>query len=117
MVMNHALGWPGHYSEIVRDGAGFPVSLWPLHPGTTKPMRDGPQKPLYYLDTSTNKKYRPENILHIAGLSFDGICGYSLPQVGNGALGLSKAQETFSASFFGNGAVPMGMLRVPEDAH
>jgi HK97 family phage portal protein len=112
--MGHALGWGNGLSEIVRDGSGRPIELWPLHPGTTKPMRDVAGKALYYEDINTGKRFLPENVLHIAGLSFDGICGYSPATMGRQAIGLGIAQEQFGAALFGNGARPGGMLRTPK---
>lgn len=114
MVMGHALAWGGHYSEIVRDGDGMPTALWPLHPGTTKPKRDERTKALYYEDTNTRKRYLPENILHIAGLSFDGIEGYCPSTVGSQAIGLGIGAEQLGASLFGNGAIPRGLLKTPK---
>jgi HK97 family phage portal protein len=109
--MGHTLGWGNHYSEIVRNGEGQATALWPMNPGTTKPRRDERTKALYYEDTNTGKRYLPENILHFAGLGFDGIQGYSPITNGRQAVGLGIAAEQFGASFFGNGAVPRGLLK------
>jgi HK97 family phage portal protein len=114
MQMGHTLGWGNHYSEIVRDGSGAPLELWPLHPGTTKPMRDDKGKALYYEDTNSGKRWRLEDIVHIAGLSFDGITGYSPTTMGRQAIGLGIAEEQFGAALFGNGARPGGILRTPK---
>lgn len=110
--LGHVLGWGNAYSEIERDGAGMPVALWPLHPGTIRPRREEKSRALYYEDTSTARRYLPENILHIAGLSFDGIQGYSPILLGRQAVGLGLGAEQFGASFFGNGAIPKGMLKI-----
>lgn len=114
MEMGHTLGWGNQYSEIVRDGQGMPTALWPLNPGTTKPFRDEQTKSLYYKDTNTGKKFLPENILHIAGLSFDGIMGYSPVTMARQAIGLGIAAEQFGAALFGNGAIPKGILQTPK---
>ena len=53
----------------------------------------------------------PEDILHIAGLSFDGISGYSPTTLGRQAIGLGIAEEQFGAALFGNGARPGGILK------
>jgi HK97 family phage portal protein len=114
MVMGHALGWGNHYSEIVRDGSGFPTALWPLDPSTTRPQRDKDTQKLYYTDLNTGKKWQPEHILHIAGLSFDGLLGYSVTTMGRQAIGLGIAEEQFGAALFGNGARPGGILKHPK---
>jgi HK97 family phage portal protein len=113
MQMGHVLGWGNHYSEILRDGAGMPTGLVPLHPGTMKP-RTTAGNDLYYRDENTGKSYLPENVLHIAGLGFDGIQGYCAVTLMRQAIGLGIGAEQFGASFFGNGAVPKGMLKTPK---
>lgn len=111
MVMGHALGWGAHYSRIIRDGEGMPNAFWPLHPGTTKPKQDEKTGELYYWDTYHKKKYKSEDILHIAGLSFNGINAYNPTTVGSQAIGLGIATEQMGASLFGNGAIPRGILK------
>jgi HK97 family phage portal protein len=113
MQMGHALGWGNHYSEIARDGSGFPTDLIPLHPGTTKAHATDTGD-LYYQDETRGTKYLPENILHIAGLGFDGIQGYCAVTLMRQAIGLSIGAEQFGATLFGNGAVPKGILRTPK---
>jgi HK97 family phage portal protein len=111
MQMGHVLGWGNHYSEIIFDGAGMPKELWPLHPGNTRPMRTAPGKALYYEDVNTGKTWLPEQILHIAGLGFDGIQGYSPITMARQAVGLGMGAEQFGAALFGNGARPGGFLK------
>lgn len=108
--MGRCLGWGNDYSEIIRDGDGTPRKLWPLHPGHIKPKRTS-SKTLYYEDQNTGKRWDPENILHIAGLGFDGISGYSPIMMGRQAIGAGIGAEQFGATFFGNGAVPQGLLK------
>jgi len=43
-------------------------------------------------------------MLHVPGLSFDGIQGRSPVEVAKEAIGLGLAAESFGAEFFGNGA-------------
>lgn len=109
--MGHVLGWGNHYSEIIRDGDGFPTALWPLNPATMRPMRDAPGTPLYYEDSNTRRRWRAEDILHIAGLGFDGISGYSPVTMARQAIGLAIGAEQFGATLFGNGAIPKGILK------
>jgi HK97 family phage portal protein len=114
-AMGHALGWGNHYSEIVLDDrTGLPTALWPLNPGTTKPRRDEKTKALIYVDEETGKKLLPEQVLHIAGLGFDGIMGYSPATMARQAIGLGIAAEQFGASLFGNGAIPKGLIETPK---
>jgi HK97 family phage portal protein len=54
-----------------------------------------------------------EQVLHIPGLGFDGIKGYSPIHMAREAIGLALATEEFGARFFGNGARPGGILEHP----
>ncbi len=113
-AMGHVLGWGNSYSEIKRDYGGNPTGLYLLHPGTTKPKRTEKSKALYYEDEATGKTFAPENILHIRGLGFDGLKGYSPVTLARQAVGLGIAAEEFGAALFGNGAIPKGLLKTPK---
>jgi HK97 family phage portal protein len=75
----------------------------------------------YYRDTdeSGNRPksgyftlYR-EDILHIPGLGFDGLVGYSPIFLARNAIGMALATEQFGATFFANNAQPGGILESP----
>lgn len=53
------------------------------------------------------------DVLHIPGLGFDGLVGYSPITMAKNAIGLAIATEEYGASFFANGAAPGGMLEHP----
>jgi HK97 family phage portal protein len=110
--MGHVLARGNGFSEIVRDSDGYPVSLVPLHPAKTKPKRLENGQLYYELDNS--KKLMAENCLHFAGLGFDGLNGYSPLTIARQTIGLSIAAEQYGAAFFGNSAVPKGMLKTPK---
>lgn len=55
----------------------------------------------------------PGDILHIPGLGFDGLVGYSPIAMAKNAIGLAIATEEFGAKFFANGAAPSGVLEHP----
>ena len=56
---------------------------------------------------------KKEDILHIAGLGFDGIVGYSPISMAKNAVGMALACEEYGAKFFENGASPSGVLEHP----
>jgi HK97 family phage portal protein len=56
---------------------------------------------------------RRDEILHIPGLGFDGLIGYSPIAMAKNAIGMSLATEEYGASFFANGANPGGVLEHP----
>lgn len=109
----HLLLWGNAYAEKELDRAGRVVALWPLLPDRTSPRRrDG------IVSFGTRVKHETleipaERVLHIPGLGFDGLRGYSPIALAKQAIGLSLAAEEFGARFFGNSARPGGILRHP----
>jgi HK97 family phage portal protein len=111
-LMGHVLLWGNGFAEVVRDGRGQPRELWLLNPAFVQPKRDDSGN-LYYLLNDNQKKLAPENVIHIAGLGFDGLVGHSAIHQCRQAIGLGIASEEFGASFFGNGATPHGVVVHP----
>ena len=56
---------------------------------------------------------RPSDVLHIPGLGFDGLVGYSPITMAKNAIGMAIACEEYGAKFFANGAAPGGVLEHP----
>lgn len=52
-------------------------------------------------------------MLHIPGLGFDGLVGYSPIAMAKNAIGMGIACEEYGARFFANGAAPGGVLEHP----
>jgi len=122
-LMSHLLIWGNAYAQIIRDGAGRVVALYPLLPNKMTVYRDTSGE-LYYTYTRTSdenpnfKQYgtvtlRREDVLHIPGLGFDGLLGYSPIAMARNAVGMTIACEEYGASFFANGANPGGVLEHP----
>ena len=110
--MGHTLGWGNGLSQIVRDRrSGEPVELLPLHPGKTKILRREKTGQLYY-KLVDDRELAPENVLHFAGLSFNGITGYSPIGVCRQTIGLALAAEQTGAALFGNGMIKRGILKL-----
>lgn len=55
-----------------------------------------------------------KNMLHLPGLSLDGRLGQPTVQLCRQTVGLALASEKYAAKFFGQGAVPIGLLEIPE---
>ena len=55
----------------------------------------------------------PYDVLHIPGLGFDGLVGYSPIAMAKNAIGMAIACEEYGAKFFVNGAAPSGVLEHP----
>lgn len=113
-LVAHALSWGNAYAEIEWDGAMRPIGLWPIPPNQIQPLmrqtvdaRGRKRSELVYVYAGDTLNPLPaEDIVHIPGLGFDGITGYSVVQIAREALGLSLAAERFGAQFFGEGAWP-----------
>jgi HK97 family phage portal protein len=61
----------------------------------------------------TTKILDPSEVLHIPGLGFDGLVGYSPIAMAKNAIGMAIACEEYGAKFFANGAAPSGVLEHP----
>ena len=113
-MSGHVLTHGNAIAEIERDQAGRPIALWPLRPDRFEMERvDGRLKYIYRSPNGFDKTLDSFNVLHIAGLGFDGLQGYSPIRLAREAIGLNLAAETFGNSFFGNAARPSGVLQHP----
>lgn len=116
-ILANALGYRAGYAEIVRNGLGDAVQLWPLDSSTVVPgvSRDG--RELFYKVTVGGKEtvIRSEDMFVIHGLGLDGYTGFSLAQVASTTLGSIQAGNTFRAAFFGNSLTPSGFFELPAE--
>lgn len=122
-LMSHLLIWGNGYAQIIRDGAGRVLGLYPLLPDKMEVQRDD-RGNIYYVYSRNsdenpmfkeygNIKLKAEDVLHIPGLGFDGLIGYSPIAMAKNAVGMTLACEEYGASFFANGANPGGVLEHP----
>ena len=122
-LMGHLLLYGNAYAQIIRDGYGRVKWLYPLLPERMDVNRDKDGQLVYtytrYLDDFGGKKryeqvkLRPEEVLHIPGLGYDGLIGYSPIAMAKNAIGMSMAAEEYGSTFFANGATPSGLLEHP----
>ena len=121
-LMTHLLLWGNAYAQIIRNGKGEVVALYPLMPNRMTVDRDLNGK-LYYKYRTTSDDaptmegsvvtLPPSQVLHIPGLGFDGVVGYSPIAMAKNAIGMAIACEEYGAKFFANGAQPGGVLEHP----
>lgn len=121
-LMTHLLLWGNAYAQIIRNGKGEVVALYPLMPNKMTVSRDE-EGQLYYTyqksqdelpkDNSYTVTLHPSDVLHIPGLGFDGLVGYSPIAMAKNAIGLAIATEEYGSKFFANGAAPSGVLEHP----
>ena len=122
-LMSHLLLWGNAYAQVIRDGLGRVLGLYPLLPNKMDVNRSasGELVYTYYRDVDESGlkpkggyiTLRRDEVLHIPGLGFDGLVGYSPIAMAKNAIGMAMATEEYGASFFANGANPGGVLEHP----
>ncbi|PNP89138.1 phage portal protein, partial [Gardnerella sp. DNF01162] len=121
-LMTHLLLWGNAYAQIIRNGKGEVLGLYPLMPDRMRVDRDESGQIFYEYTLNdsdvlagkeTSVKLKPFDVLHIPGLGFDGLVGYSPIAMAKNAIGMAIATEEYGASFFANGATPSGILEYP----
>ena len=121
-LMTHLLLYGNAYAQIIRNGKGEVVALYPLMSNRMTVDRDDKGR-LYYQyqmqdsDAPTMKSgtvtLSPSDVLHVPGLGFDGLVGYSPIAMAKNSIGMAIACEEYGAKFFANGATPGGLLEFP----
>ena len=121
-LMTHLLLWGNAYAQIIRNGKGEVIALYPLMPNRMEVNRDS-NGMLYYVYQKTSDDaptlegssviLSPSEVFHVPGLGFDGLVGYSPIAMAKNAIGLSMAAEEYGAKFYANGAAPSGVLEHP----
>ena len=121
-LMTHLLLWGNAYAQVIRNGKGEVIALYPLMPNRMQVNRNEKGQLYYQYTTSSDDAptmegsavvLMPEDVLHIPGLGFDGLVGYSPIAMAKNAIGLAIATEEYGAKFFANGAAPSGVLEHP----
>lgn len=116
-VTAHALTWGNGFIYVLRERyTGDPDSLWLLLPDRTHPVRVGPERRLMYrtrLPDGTQVDIPPRDIIHIAGLGFDGLVGYSPIRMAMEAIGAGLAAEEFANRFYSQGTHIGGIVEIP----
>ena len=125
VLMTHLLLWGNAYAQVIRNGKGEVTALYPLLPNRMTVDRDEHGQLFYRYQrgsdeaTSNSPAKRetvvlmPSDVLHIPGLGFDGLVGYSPIAMSKNAIGLAIAAEEYGSKFFANGATPAGILETP----
>jgi len=112
----HVLTWGNAFCEIERDQMGRPYWLWPITPDRVRVERADGGSIVYRVknDRAGDSLIPAADMLHIRGLGFDGLIGYSVIAMASQSIGLGVAMQQFGASFFGNGANLGGALKHPK---
>jgi len=112
-LMAHILTWGNGYAEIVRNGYGELMELWPITPNRVRVMMES-NLLVYKIRVEAEEITLPrERVLHVPGLGFDGFMGYSVVAMARKSLGLGMALESFGSLYFGNGTHPGTIISHP----
>ena len=121
-IMTHLLLYGNAYAQIVRDGKNGVLGLYPLLPENVEIDRAANGDLIYTYHAYTDEKpgahdrdivFRRDEILHIPGLGFNGLVGFSPIAMMKNSLGTTLAVEKYGSAFFKNGAQPAGVLEHP----
>lgn len=114
LMMGHVLTWGNAFAEIERDAGERVRALWPLLPDRTSAERvNGAKRYRTRLPDGREIMLSSARVLHIPGLGFDGLMGYSPIAYHRQTIGLGKAAELFGSLFFGQGANSRFIMRHP----
>jgi HK97 family phage portal protein len=115
-LMAHLAVYGNSYLAKYRD-AGAIVGLGLLHPDCVRPELDNGQLRFRYSYGGQTQLLSASDVVHIKGLSVDGIIGLSAVQQCARVLGLSDQLVRHALSFFDTGTpTPAGVLQLGEGA-
>lgn len=103
----HVIHRGNAYAYIYRDKKTFrPLELWIVPPHCVKPVRrDGVISYLVKIDDAEPMAIPYFDMIHIRGLGYDGLVGYSVVEYMATDGGLAQAMRDYSSEFFSNGAI------------
>lgn len=117
----HRALWGNFYAQKMRDPAGRLQYLFPLHPsnvrvGKVKYTAANPSGKVFEVTDADGRKHAKtsDDIFHIPGWGYDGVCGVSPIRLAAQGIGLGLAAEGYGARLFGSGAMMSGILQVEQ---
>lgn len=117
LLQNHLCLRGNGYAQIVRDNGGMVRDLIPLAADRIEPKMSQ--------DLALEYEYTPvgggpkkiltqQQVLHIKGLSSDGLKGLSVLDLAKDTFGLAITQDGHAARYFSQGATPSLIVRHPK---
>ena len=121
-IMSHLCLWGNAYAQIIRNQRGEVLEIYPLLPNQMQVQRTTSGE-IIYIYQRTNADAEPgdltqvvlpaRDVLHIPGLGYDGIQGYSPLSMARNAIGSALASDKYAGRFYNNAATPSGVLEFP----
>lgn len=114
LIMNQLL-LTGNFCAYIDRQHGKPAALWPLDPAAVTVERDQDTGAITYrVNAATGQQVLDaEEVLHILGVTLDGIKGISPITLARESLGGAIAELKHGQSFFNHGANLSGVLQHP----
>ena len=116
VLMTHLLIYGNAYAQIIRNGRGEVLGLYPLAANRVRVEREDSGELVYlyrrYDDANPNFREQGEirlydfDVLHIPGMGFDGLVGYSPIALARNAIGLALDCDQYGSSFLPTGQHP-----------
>lgn len=104
----------GAVAMIVRSG-DKPVALWPIEPSRIEVDLTNAFQPVYIYtpETGAPRRLAARDVLHLRGLTLDGIHGVSRVKRAAEAIGIAIGAERAVANMFRTGVFATGAIKVP----
>jgi HK97 family phage portal protein len=104
------------YAKIYKNGIGRPVRLEILQSEYVKPVQGTNGRYYYEYSQQSGKKelYTPAEVIHIKGMSLDGMVGMNVGRIHKDTINASYEAQRFAGEFYGNGAHVSGALVYPQ---
>ena len=114
-MLSHLLLDGNSYCQIIRSGRSGIIGLYPLLPDRMAVDRDSKGKLTYTYTTSDGKLayLAPEDVLHIPGLGFDGVMGYSPIALERRPSALASQPRNTAAGSLPTARGPRASSRIP----
>ena len=111
----HLLLWGNAYAEIQRNDLGQVVALWPIEPNRVSPERAENGAVIYRVQAGDGRDVivPTERMLHVVGLGFNGLMGYSVIGMMRDSLGVAIATERLGGQVMERGAKYSGFFLHP----
>lgn len=108
------------FVKIHRNGIGRPTNLELLEQDTVSVFQRDTGELYYIVRRQIGNRYSeevltPREVLHIKGLTINGLMGQSVTAMHRDSIGTSIAAEQYGNRFFANGANPSGALVYPQE--
>jgi HK97 family phage portal protein len=98
------------------DGRGRVTALWPWPSDCVEVLTTPDRRDLFYrfnFPAAGSETFPADSVLHLRGMSLDGLVGLSPIAYHRETIGLAIAARDYGASFFGNSAQPRGGIKLP----